>query len=75
VDGDRPDGRGSAEGSGGVVSGGGSSAEVGGGGIISKFAKILRSEVTARWARGKRLGLRYEMVHLSVRPVCSSVNR
>jgi hypothetical protein len=44
------------------VSGG---IEGGGGGGIS---------MSAHWARGKKLALRYEMVRLSVRPVCSSVD-
>jgi hypothetical protein len=67
-----PDGSGGAKGSGSVVGGG---MEGGGGGGFSKPVKILQSEGTERWARGKKLGLWYEPVSSSVRLVCSFVNQ
>jgi hypothetical protein len=37
--------------------------------------KMFQSEMTNVGHVGEKLGLRYEMVHSSVRSVCSSVNR
>jgi hypothetical protein len=37
--------------------------------------KMFQSEMTNVGHMGEKLGLRYKMVHSSVRSVCSSVNR
>jgi hypothetical protein len=69
VDDGVPDGSSGADGTGSAVSGGGTDG--GGGGVVLKYAKILRSEVTTHWARRENR----DAVQNGYRRVYSSVNR
>jgi hypothetical protein len=61
--------------SGGAEGGGSGSVEGGGSGGVLLSMKTIRSEVMNVRRSGKRLGLWYKTVCLSVRPICLSVNR
>jgi hypothetical protein len=69
VDDGVPDDSSGAEGTGSTVSGGGTDG--GGGGIVLKYAKILRSEVTTHWARRENR----DAVQNGYRHIYSLVNR
>jgi hypothetical protein len=66
---------GGTAGSGGAEGSGSGNAEGGGSGGVLMSMKTIQSEVMNVRRSGKRLGLWYKTVCLSVRPICLSVNR